>query len=220
MLLCLIILSGIFRSVHNIRIERLWCDLTSAFGAKWKTFFQNLELHEGLDQNSDAHIWLLHHLFLGAINEDALEWAEGWNNHTISIRGERQRSPRDMFFFGMIQNGPRGLHPMDDNINDVQSYGIDWDDYDNDNILEHHREANLTDNPEDNPFISNRPERMTQVSVDEPGCPLTEAQIIYLDSELNSLPYIHSHNMESYRLVWISAIHICEHIFSGLLTAT
>src|SRR6267154_135555 len=100
---CLIILSGIFRSIHNIRIECLWCDLTSTFGAKWKTFFQNLKLHEGLDQNSDTNLWL-HHLFLNAINEDALEWAEDWNNHTISIRGEHQRSPQDMFFFGMIQN--------------------------------------------------------------------------------------------------------------------
>jgi hypothetical protein len=119
----------------------------------------------------------------------------------------------------MIQKGSQGLHLMDDNIDDVWSYGIDWDDYDNDNILEHHCEADLTDNPDDNPFISNQLERMTQVSVDESGCPLTEAQIIYLDSELNSLPYTHSYNMQLYQLVWISAIHICEHIFSGLFTA-
>jgi hypothetical protein len=212
------------RSVHNIRIERLWCDLTSAFGAKWKTFFQTLELHEGLNRDSDAHMWLLHHLFLGAINQDALEWAEAWNNHRISIRGERQRSPRDMFFFGMIQNGPRGIHHLDDDVRDIPNYGIDWDDYDNDNILDHHYEANHADDsddgPGDNPFMRNQPERMMEVNVDEPGCPLTEAQVIYLNSELNSLPYIHSRHMESYRLVWISAIRICEHIFSGFSTAT
>jgi hypothetical protein len=201
------------RSVHNIRIERLWRDLTSAFGAKWKLFFQNLELQENLDRDSDAHIWLLHHLFLSAINEDALLWAESWNNHTITIRGERQRSPRDMFFFGMIQNGPRGIHPSDEEIEDIGSYGIDWEDYDDDNILEHHQQANRFDNPGDNPFMSNRPERMTRVDVDEPGCPLTEDQIIYLNSELNSLPYIHARDMNTYRLIWISALRICEHMF-------
>lgn len=58
----------------------------------------------------DAHIWLLHHLFLPAINSDAEQWADAWNNHTLSFRGERQRSPADMYLFGMIQNGPRGLH--------------------------------------------------------------------------------------------------------------
>lgn len=86
------------RSVHNICIEHLWRDLTNSFGVKWKLFFQNLELHEGLDCDSNAHIWLLHHLFLDAINQNALEWAEAWNNHTITIHGERQRSPCDMFF--------------------------------------------------------------------------------------------------------------------------
>lgn len=202
------------RSVHNIRIERLWRDLTSGFGAKWKLFFQNLELHENLDRDSDAHIWLLHHLFVGPINEDTLQWAESWNNHTITIRGERQRSPHDMFFFGMIQNGPRGIHPADDDeIEDFGSYGIDWEDYDDDHILEHHRQANHNDNPGDNPFMSNQPERMTRVDVDEPGCPLTEEQIIYLNSQLNSLPYIHTRNMDSYKLIWISALRICEHMF-------
>jgi hypothetical protein len=204
------------RSVHNIRIERLWRDLTCAFGAKWKLFFQSLELHEGLDRDSDAHIWLLHHLFLGAINEDALEWAEAWNNHKIGIRGERQRSPRDMFFFGMIQNGPRGIHPADDDeIEDMQSYGIDWEDFDDDDILEHHRQANQTDNPDDNPFMPHRPERLTRIDVTEPGCPFTEDQIIYLNSELNALPYIHSRTMDSYRLIWISGLRISEHIFSA-----
>ena len=60
-----------YRSVHNIRIERLWQDVTRGFGRKWKEFFQQLEVEWGLDPNNDAHIWLLHYLFLEAINEDA-----------------------------------------------------------------------------------------------------------------------------------------------------
>ncbi|KAI0371588.1 hypothetical protein BV20DRAFT_1051599 [Pilatotrama ljubarskyi] len=59
------------RSVHNIRIERLWVDVTSGFGSKWKEFFHQLEAQHGLNVDNDAHVWLLHHLFLEAINRDA-----------------------------------------------------------------------------------------------------------------------------------------------------
>ncbi|KAG2045915.1 hypothetical protein BDR06DRAFT_1015191 [Suillus hirtellus] len=58
------------RSVHNVRIERLWCDLTSGFGLEG--LFQCLEAHKGLDPDLESHMWLLHHLFLDAIDEDAL----------------------------------------------------------------------------------------------------------------------------------------------------
>jgi hypothetical protein len=34
-------ISLVDRSVHNICIERLWCDFTQGFGAKWKIFFQD-----------------------------------------------------------------------------------------------------------------------------------------------------------------------------------
>ena len=94
------------RSIHNIRIERLWCDVMQGFGAKWKQFFQDLEVHNGLIVDRNTHIWLLQHLFLAAINMDAEEWANTWNNHSLSFCGEHQRSPTDMYMFGMIQNGP------------------------------------------------------------------------------------------------------------------
>ncbi|KAG6906726.1 hypothetical protein DXG01_012416 [Tephrocybe rancida] len=137
------------RSVHNIRIERLWRDLTMGFGEKWKDFLRALELHDGLDVNSDAHIWLLHYLFLADINDDALDWANAWNEHVVSIHGERQRSPKDMFVFGMIENGVRGWNPSDDNSPpfDVSEYGIDWNDYDNEGLRDHHDAHNATDGP-------------------------------------------------------------------------
>ena len=73
------------RSVHNIRIERLWRDLTAALGAKWKLFFRSLEAHDGLSPDQPAHIWLLHHLYLEAINDEVSQWAEAWNSHVVSI---------------------------------------------------------------------------------------------------------------------------------------
>jgi len=204
--------------VHNIRIERLWCDVTQGFGAKWKHFFQDLEVNNGLVVDRDAHIWLIHHLFLPSINSDASEWADAWNNHTLSIRGERQRSPADMYFFGMIQNGPRGLDFSDEEVQDIQSYGIDWEDYDDDRILNHHNHANPADNQGDNPFAagSHRPnaDNITRVNVLEPGCPLILEQLEYLNSELEALPYINDHSMESRRLIWISGLNICEYLLA------
>ncbi|KAJ7740477.1 hypothetical protein DFH07DRAFT_751592 [Mycena maculata] len=68
------------RSVHNIRIERLWCDVTRGFGRKWSNFFLALEFSAGLRPDLDAHIWLIHHLFLPAINQDAIDWVRTWND--------------------------------------------------------------------------------------------------------------------------------------------
>ncbi|KAJ7185191.1 hypothetical protein C8R46DRAFT_817384, partial [Mycena filopes] len=118
------------RSVHNTRIERLWYDVTHGFGQKWKNFFHDLEINHGLNPRSPGDIWLLHHLFLTSINEDALEWAEAWNSHKLQIKGERKRSPRDMFLFSMVQDGPRGISHMveavDEPVDDPSSYGVDW----------------------------------------------------------------------------------------------
>ncbi|KAK7019381.1 hypothetical protein VNI00_018094 [Paramarasmius palmivorus] len=74
------------RSVHNTRIERLWYDVTHNFGKKWKDFFQRLE-----------------------IDLDAQEWALAWNHHPMTLRREPDRSPRDMFIFSHLQDGPRGI---------------------------------------------------------------------------------------------------------------
>ncbi|KAG6871327.1 hypothetical protein C0995_006027, partial [Termitomyces sp. Mi166 len=156
------------RSVHNIHIERLWHDLTLEFAAKWKMFFQSLEQYDSLDVNSNAHIWLLHFLFLDAINHDALQWANAWKKHVITIRGERQQSPKNMFVFGMIQQGVRGMEMFeDDNVN-ANSYGIDWEDYENPIYHNHHLSYNGSDHNIENPFQTHPPFHMSHIEVEEP----------------------------------------------------
>lgn len=75
------------RSVHNTRIERLWYDVTKGFGQKWKNFFIELETHYHLQAHNTAHIWLLHYLFKASIDQDAAEWVEAWNAHTMQLKG-------------------------------------------------------------------------------------------------------------------------------------
>ncbi|KAG1879201.1 hypothetical protein F4604DRAFT_1679618 [Suillus subluteus] len=42
------------------KIERLWCDLSSGFGDKWKQFFQDLEQHDGLTHTLETLLRISH----------------------------------------------------------------------------------------------------------------------------------------------------------------
>ncbi|KAF9509588.1 hypothetical protein BS47DRAFT_1272454, partial [Hydnum rufescens UP504] len=112
------------RSVHNVRIERLWVDLTTSFGAKWHEFFTLLEFSHGLDVNSCNHIWLLHYLFLPEINQEVDGFVHLWNSHKLHIRHGTNRSPIDMFGFDMLVHGLHGdvLSPEE-----LEVYGVDWE---------------------------------------------------------------------------------------------
>lgn len=79
--------------------------MSEGVGHSWKDFFVILEEEHDLDVDNTAHIWLLHVLFLPAINDDLDDWKDMWNCHKLRIRDERDRSPEDMFFFGLIEYG-------------------------------------------------------------------------------------------------------------------
>ncbi|KAJ7205826.1 hypothetical protein GGX14DRAFT_367836 [Mycena pura] len=211
------------RSVHNIRIERLWCDVTRGFGRKWSNFFLGLELSCGLLTHLDAHMWLLHHLFLPAINQDATDWARTWNEHKIRFDNDRTRSPRDLFFFGMIENGLRGFEGFpeadeaDDDIDDLDTYGIDWEELHNADIMAHYTENNVDQELDsealDNPFSNDGPHKLSHVEVSEPLCPFTpEQRVALLDSRLALLPHSQSRNMNSRKAVWIEALAFCRQL--------
>jgi len=72
--------------VHNVRIERLWVDVTAQIGATCTEYFTTLELHNGLDINNIKHIWLLHLLFLTTINQQLSFFTDSWNQHRIQIQ--------------------------------------------------------------------------------------------------------------------------------------
>ncbi|KAJ7149387.1 hypothetical protein C8R43DRAFT_1096902 [Mycena crocata] len=133
-------------SVHNVRIERLWVDVTAQVGAAWADRFILLELRYGLDINSIAHIWLLHFLFLATINSELAFFAESWNQHRIQIRNGPNRSPTDMFVFDMFVNGVRGdrLPEQEEGLGDseLDLYGIDWQGLRDEAVLDSQRQNN------------------------------------------------------------------------------
>lgn len=213
----------ICRSVHNIRIERLWCDVTRGFGRKWSNFFLSLEYSCGLRPDLDAHIWLIHHLFLRAINQDAADWAKAWNEHKIRFDNDRTRSPRDLFFFGMIENGLRGFDAGpeaavdDDDVEDIDAYGIDWEELHNADIMAHHTEHNADEEVNqdalENPFANDGPHKLSHVEVREPLCPFAPEHVQLLDAHLALNPHSESRNMNSRRAVWIEALAFCRSFY-------
>ncbi|KZT47816.1 hypothetical protein CALCODRAFT_419967, partial [Calocera cornea HHB12733] len=141
------------RSVHNIRIERLWVDVTNGFGAKWKAFFLQLEVYCALDSCDVGHLWLLHHMFLPKINRDARLWQEVWNQHRLRVPGGGHGSPSQLFYFGMVQHGVRGLDdtplwsPNDPAFlrppeeGGGAMYGVDWEEMEDRAVAGHHAES-------------------------------------------------------------------------------
>ncbi|RPD52483.1 hypothetical protein L227DRAFT_514753 [Lentinus tigrinus ALCF2SS1-6] len=213
------------RSVHNTRIERLWFDVTSGFGAKWKTFFLELEQQCGLDPDRADHLWLLHHLFLHSLNQDAQDWAQSWNAHTLHIQGERAASPRELFMFGMVRHGPRGMdlqpEPVNDPVDDLAAYGVDWAAMENQNLMRHHAAHNPSaSRNHSQPFTpASRPEHLHEVTCDPPRCPLTPAQVSALNAHLAHHFDLNARDMLLRRRMWSAALDYCQRFFGAVVHA-
>jgi len=89
----MILLRGINRvsfmwgsSVFNTRIERLWVEVGKRFARAWRAFFGRLERLHLLNRKNKRQRWLLHYLFLDAINEDCDKFCQEWNAHPITGR--------------------------------------------------------------------------------------------------------------------------------------
>lgn len=203
--------------MHNIRIERLWVDVGNGWARKWVDFFHDLEDRHGLNVELDSHIWLLHYLFLEPLNQDAMEWAEAWNHHSLRLpRGEKSgRSPCDLYLFGLAQNGLRGFDQQDPAFDeDPQNYGVDWYDMNDQglvgNLLEQ-RPAMAPEEPaNNNVFLMNPPPRFSRVTVDPPGGHSFD------DQEMEQLQWfmtqrvdVNRRDMDSRRTMWTLALRFC-----------
>ncbi|KAJ6552913.1 hypothetical protein B0H19DRAFT_949233, partial [Mycena capillaripes] len=114
-------------STRNTRIERLWVEVGTQFARRWRAFFTCLGRLHHLDRKNPSHLWLLHRLFLFAINDDCSEFQDEWNLHPISGRTTSDQSPADMRFLGQTTQGVYATDPLDgihpDAIN--RYYGVE-----------------------------------------------------------------------------------------------
>lgn len=172
--------------------------------------------------NKPYLIWFIHYLFLAAMDEDAQEWAEAWNSHKLQCRHAHQASPREIFMFGMVREGPRGIEyvtggvPAEDEVapEDIQDYRIDWEAADDTNLMAHLLENNPQECLSLNPFQSTTtPSSLSDVPVDPPHCPFSNLQISSLNSYLMTHFDLSSQNMLIRRSLWIGALAHCSSLF-------
>lgn len=178
----------------------------------------NLEANCGLNPSLEAHVWLLHYLFLDSINDDALEWAESWNLHKLKVRGEPEASPRERFLFGMLENGPRGLEALreisDEVVDNPNDYGIDWAVHEDEAVMSHLLEENAEEWEEENPFAAaTNPARMAHIEVLPPNCPFSREELDDLDAHLADHINMQSRDMSVRLLVWECALNFCHDLY-------
>jgi hypothetical protein len=89
------------RSVHNQRIERLWCDVWTGVVNTYYDLFRFMETEAAaggdgcLQADNDVHLWALHYVFQPRLDRSIEEFRGQWNNH--SIRTERSFTPLQIF---------------------------------------------------------------------------------------------------------------------------
>lgn len=146
-------------------------------------------------------------------------WAEIWNNHKLQIRGEHQQSPQEMFFFSMLEDGPRGINgphqgtEVDEHEGveeeDILLHGIDWEVMEDETLMTHHHQHNpiLLDNP-----FSTAPSTLSEVECKPPDCPLSVEGIHQLHNYLSQVADVYSRSMLIRRTIWVEALHVCSQI--------
>lgn len=196
------------RSVHNIRVERCWFDVNQGFGLKWKNFFMDLETFHGLIAGDPAHSWLVQHLFLKEIAHDAEEWRGVWNMHKMQLTGESNKSPTDMFVWGMIRHGIRGL-VEEENLVDEEQYGIDWEALDDANLMEHYMNRHPEDVVNVDTFVPT-PSTFSVVEVHDAHSPFGGYAENALDDTLHRFGLLNSgaRDILHYRERWIAAMEL------------
>lgn len=179
----------------------------------------DLEANHSLNPRLSSHIWLLHHLFLRSINEDAQEWAEIWNHHTLQLRHERNATPHDLYFFSMVQDGLRGVTGFSASrdeehlaAEDVAGYGIDWDVADNARFMRHLLDNNPEAGVVPNPFQIG-PATLSDVPCNPPNCPFTAAEVHSLNVHLAGTGHIGSRSMHIRCLLWQTALTYCSNLY-------
>ena len=181
-------------------------------GHIWKALFMELELHAGLDINNDAHMWLLHFLFLDALNDDITKWIGTWNKHKIDMRDQQAQCPEEMFYFGCLEKGLRGGRRSSCDEEDflesvaVENYGIDWNDLNDQQLRRHMERRESDDTPTNHRGFS-------RVDVPTQECPLSAELIRVLREELGNLyGPLAPKSMEGRKQAWIAGEQICRSI--------
>ncbi|KAJ7136326.1 hypothetical protein C8R43DRAFT_851749, partial [Mycena crocata] len=101
--------------------------------------------------------------------------------------------------------------PAEEEIEDLNEYGVDWEVNEEPELIAHLLENNPHERSQmnDDPFASSStPANLSEVLCDPPNCPFSPAQLQLLDSRLGTQVDLFSRNMNVRRLVWRLALDI------------
>ncbi|KAJ7433787.1 hypothetical protein FB451DRAFT_982587, partial [Mycena latifolia] len=101
--------------------------------------------------------------------------------------------------------------PEEEEIEDMNEYGIDWEVNEEPGLIAHLLENNPDERPppSNDPFApASTPANLSEVLCDPPNCPFTPAQLQLLDNRLSETVDLFSRNMNVRRLVWLAALDI------------
>ncbi|KAJ3912829.1 hypothetical protein F5877DRAFT_53420 [Lentinula edodes] len=201
------------RSIHNVRIERLWVDISHYCSQTWHDLLTLLEINHGLQVSNPNHIWLLQHLFLPIINEQLTFWAESWNRHQVSQRTGPARSPEDMFVFDSLVNGIRGddLGQFAMTDEELEVFGVDWEGLQDETLLRTLR-SHYADEGSGS-WLGRRgpPPNLNEVAVNPPSAFLTPEQVASLDQQLQH--HIRLPREQEVVQLWIDALAIAATMY-------
>jgi hypothetical protein len=124
------------RSVHNIRIERLWRDVFIQVCQKYHNLFYGMEDEGLLDVENDHHLFALQKVYLPIINEELEIFRQGYNKHKLST--ENGQSPEQLWTSGILSHinsdatPVRNLYggPLEETLEvQLRHYGLNPEDF-------------------------------------------------------------------------------------------
>jgi hypothetical protein len=97
------------RSVHNVRIERLWRDVFEELLIVFYDLFSQMEAASILNVDSEVDIFLLHYIYIPILNSRLLFFQNGWNNHSV-----RTVNKKPVTLFSPVFLLGEAFQPIDD----------------------------------------------------------------------------------------------------------
>jgi len=92
------------RSVHNVRIERLWRDMHRVVTKRYQSIFRTLEEEYAVNFDIPENVWIIQSIFLPSINEQLSIFKGSWNNHTMKMQEEKGKFSPSSINLLMHQN--------------------------------------------------------------------------------------------------------------------
>ncbi|XP_014677213.1 PREDICTED: uncharacterized protein LOC106817080 [Priapulus caudatus] len=154
------------KSVHNIRIERLWVDVWNGSTNVFYDLFCQFEANHVLDPNSDEQMFALHYVYLPRIQKSLDDFTAMWNHHTLRTA---KSSPLQLF----VQRSLELQHSANTAMRDM------------------FRQTEEPDNDANGESANSEPENednLTIVNIPETIMPITADHYQLLQSRINPLP--------------------------------